>query len=247
MITEQEKREFAELSAIVKGGGGFMSLKTKEERLRYQELSALIKDDATVLPLTKGEVQKMIDNAVSGYKKEIDRLSNAPEEDLGEVKKFNKWIKDQKPKERNRTARLRVYREDGFAEAGVIVDMKFLKKAFNEESRKFDIDIYRVDVVYDEGIKTVDLPLTQIMQINEFETVEIIKSVTEEQKMIQGQGVKPYTKGGYSFSSPGMFGTKDQLQPGETFDYEVKRKQMTCTVLRPNGETLVLDSSKLNQ
>lgn len=246
-MNEQEQKEFEELSTVVKATG-YMSLDSQEKRKRYSELKSKFTESSEVLSITRGELQAMIDKSVQSYKNEAKKsFTDSEEEGLDEAKRLGKWIKSKQIKKENPTAKMKLYREDGFSEAGLIIDWKFLKKAFNEETRKYDIDIERITVLYDKGVtKTYEIPLLQLVQINEFETVEIIKQNVEEQEMSQGRGMKAYTKGGYSFSDPGFFGTKGQI-PGDSFEYMVTKKEVECTVKRPSGDTLVVNVDRLNQ
>jgi hypothetical protein len=244
-MTPEEQKEFDELSAVVKANG-YMSLDSQEKRKRYSELKAQITESNELVSLTKGDLEAMIDKRLNAYKEEAKKSFEADDEGLAEAKSIGKWIKSKTVKKENPTAQLRVYKEDGYSEPGLVIDWKFLKKAFNEESRKYDIDIYRITVLYSKEEKTYDIPLIQLVQINEFERVEIIKQEVEEQELIQGKGRKSYNKGGYNFSDPAFFGTKGQ-ESGESFDYKVVRKDVVCTVKRPNGKTLVINVDRLNQ
>ncbi len=188
----------------------------------------------------------MIDKGINAYKDEAKKSYVDENDGLDEAKKIGKWIKSKTPKKQNPTAQMRVYREDGMAEGGLIIDSKFIKNAFNEETRKYDVPMYRIWVRYDGGvIKEHEVSLATWTQINEFETVEGIKIDKAEQEMIQGVGVKPTTKSGYAFSNPGFFGTKGE-QTGETFDFVVKRDEIVWDVKRANGEIFTINASKLN-
>lgn len=246
-MNELEQKEFDELSAFVKANG-YMKLDTMDKRHRYSELLKKSQADTEQVTLSRSELQKMIDKSIDAYKEEAKKMYVDDNDGLDEAKRIGKWIKSKQPKKENNIARLRVFREDGVSEPGVIIDWKYLKKAFNEVSRKHDIDIYRITVMYkdENDVKTYDIPHLDWIQINEFETVEIVKQDIEDQVMSQGTGQKPFTKGGYAFSDPGLFGTKAQL-PGDSFDYEVRRKAVVCTVKRPSGETFVIEADRLNQ
>lgn len=244
-MNAEEQKEFDELSAIVKANG-YMSIDSQEKRKRYSELKAKITESNELVSLTRGDLEAMIDKRLNAYKEEAKKSFAESDDGLEEAKSIGKWIKSKTVKKENPVAQLRVYKEDGYAEPGIITDWKFLKKAFNEETRKYDIDIYRINVVYSKEEKTYDIPLIQMVQINEFEKVEIIKQDIEELELIQGKGRKSYNKGGYNFSDPGFFGTKGQ-ESGEAFDYKVIKKDCVCTVKRPNGKLLVINVDRLNQ
>lgn len=241
-MEDQELKEFNELRAIVQADG-FMKLESKAKRDRYRELKDKYEFTEEKVMISKADLKTMLDEAVDRYKQEA--LKEYKESGLEEAKQMGKWIKARQIKEKNKIAKLRVYREDGAAEPGVIVNVKILKYAFNEATRKYDDPIARIKVLFATGEEERDIRLVELSAIQEYETVEIIKTVEEPQVLIQGTGNRPYTKGGYQFSNPGMFGAKEQ-QVGDEFDYIVTRKDVMCTVKRPNGDTIELHSSKLN-
>lgn len=244
-MNAEEQKEFEELSTVVKAHG-YMKLNTMEKRHRYSELKKKVDGDTETVTVSKNELQAMIDKRIDAYKEEAKRSYVEEADGLDEAKKIGKWIKSKAPKVQNSTAKLRVYREDGMADGGLIIDSKFLKNAFNEESRKYDVPMYRLWVRYDdEQIKEYDVPLSVWSQINEFEVVEIIKKDIVKEEMSRGMGIKPFTKGGYSFSSPGLFSTKEQAS-GEAFEYIETRDTITCTVRRPSGGTFTIDALRLN-
>jgi hypothetical protein len=244
-MTDQEHKEWEGLSAVVKAGS-FMSLKTQEQRNRYKELKAKIDAETQPLGVTKAELEKIIDERVKEYKEEAKKLYENVE-GLEEAQQLGKWLKSKKPVKENPVAKLRVYREDGLSQPGLIIDWKFKKNEFDEETRKYNIPIYQITVLYDDDSKkTYDIPLISMAEIKEYEEVEIIKQKVEEQEMIVGTGRKAFTKDGYVFSSIPGLDLKPQM-PGEAFNYTVTRKDAEVTIKRPNGRTLTLHVSRLNQ
>jgi hypothetical protein len=248
-LNEKEVQEFTELKAIVQTDG-FMKLDTKEKRDRYRELKEKYDKEFEKVEITKADLQTLLDEAVQRYKQEA--LKEYKDSGMEEVKKFGQWMKAKQHKEENRRAKLRLYREEGTAEPGLVIDLKFKKNGFNEATRKHDDPIYELSVLYSTGeqkedIRQVEMRLLDFVQINEFEEVEILDKEETPQVLIQGQGRAAYTNSGYSFSAPSMFGTKPQKESGEVFDYIVSRTDMIYRVKRPNGDILRLHSSKLNQ
>lgn len=261
MVTKDELQEWEEMSAFVKANG-YTKLDSHKKRLRYRELKEKVLGEAEKkheelseergeepvikeqsVPLSK--VQDMIDKAIRTYKREATTAFEQVE-GMEEIAQIGKWIKAKKPKEQNHTAKLRVFREDGVSDGGIIIDWRFLKNEVDENTRMRNVPIYRIKVLYDGGKeKEYDIPLLEMVQITEFETVEIIKEEVEDLQLSQGKGRKAYTKSGYAYSSPGMFGVKDQGL-GEEFDYIAVKNEYTVTVKRPNGETLTLNSTRLN-
>lgn len=244
-MTLEEQNEFDELSVTVKATG-FMSLDTKEKRNRYSELKAKSVEDSSPVTMTKADLQKMIDKSIDAYKEEAKKAFVESDDGLNEAKQIGRWIKAKQVKKENPIANLRVYRADGDSEGGLIVSWKWIRNNEDPDTRKRNVPIYKVTVMYNEELKTVEIPLLDMMQINEFEKVEIIKLVREPLKKVDGFGQKAYNKGGYSFSDPGMFGVKGQ-QVGDRFEYEVYRDEVNCTVKRPNGKTFEINANYLNQ
>lgn len=242
MITVEQKAEFDALADQVRANG-FTSLKTKVDRDRYRELKAIIDADNTTMTLTKADVEKMIADAV----KTAGKLKTDFQSDRDELKKLSEWKPYAAPKLGNPIARLKLYREDGVSEAGLVIDWVYKKMAFDEIKRKYDVPVYQITVLYDSGQKkNYDMELAKLVQIQEHETVEIIKQNVEEQVMVTGRGQRAFTKGGYNFSSPGYFGVKQQAG-GESFDFEVHRKEVNVVIQRPNGKTLAIKADRLNQ
>lgn len=218
----------------------YVSLKPKEVSPKGVETK---KGDTVTI--TKDElnevIQKGILAAMEQYKTQMDGVTK----DVAGIRD-GKWTKVREVKKGNPTARIKIFREDGDSAPGVLIDWKFLKHGFNEETRRNDILIYRITVLYEGGEKKqFDVPWIDVISGEEFETVEIIKQDIEPQEMRKGFGELPVNKNGYMLSNPGFFGTKQQASDG-SFEYVVTRKVVVCTVKRPNGEILVLDASRLN-
>lgn len=200
-------------------------------------------DKPKTITMTAEELKAFVNSEISKYK---DTQGDA--EGMEEAIRFGKWIKDRQPKKRNHTATMKLYREDGLSEPGLIIDWKFIKNIENVDSRKMEDPLYQITVLYEDGKrKNYEIKLEELAQINEVEKVEIVEQKVEEQKLIQGEGQRPHTEGGYSYANPGFFGTKAKVGSGETFEYIIKRKEITCTIKRPNGQTLSIHSDRLNQ
>ncbi len=231
-----------------------MGLKNLKGELRAEYLS--LKDaeapakpeqaPSETITMTKDQLKEFVASEVARLKDE-QAPDKAPE-GMEEVLRMGRWMKKRDEKKANSVARLRLYREDGFSEPGLIIDWKFLKMIENPETKVRDVAVYRLSVLMDNGeTKLIDVPLLEWVQINEFETVEVIKKDIEVQTKIDGVGHKPYTAGGYSFANPAFFGTKSKVGSGEDFEYAVTRQNINCTILRPNGKTLQINANRLNQ
>ena len=213
----------------------YNALKLQLERDVPEVAGTGVQTKSEVVTMTKEELKQLLKEArTEAVESHNDALR------LGE------WTKKREDKKANRVATMRLYREDGLSEPGLIIDWRFVRNIEDPDTRKKDVPVYQITVKYDEEVKKYEIPLEEMVKINEFEKVEIIKQHIEDQELKQGVGQKPFTKSGYSFSSPGFFGTKQQ-ESSEDFDYVVTRQDITCTIKRPNGETLDIHSSRLNQ
>lgn len=246
-LTASEAQRFQELKAK-----GFVKL-SGEEKKEYQKLLALEKGEdekagsveAKTITMTEDQLKAMIASEVAKYKE--TQIAN-DSEGLEEAKRLGKWIKAQQPRKMNRTATMRLYREDGLSEPGLIVDWKFIKNIENVDTRKMDVPLYQITVLYDNGDrKNYEIELGKLAEINDPEIVEIIDQKVEAQTMKQGEGRRPYTEGGYSYANPAFFGTKAKVGAGEPFEYIVTRKDIVCTIKRSNGQVLTIHSDRLNQ
>lgn len=238
---------FEELQKKMTEAGGYLSL-SKADQKEYSAIKDGLeppKQKQETITMTKDELaammQGIVTDAIDKYKSEQPSL-----EEIGDAVKVGKWMKARDEKKQNHTANLKIFRLDGDAEAGVMIDKKFLKHGFNEETRKNDIPIYKITVLYDNGeTKFHEVNWPEFMATNEFEKVEIIKQTVEPQEMTVGVGQYPASDKGYAFSNPGFFGTKQGKSEGN-FDYKVIRQDITCTVKRPNGKTITLNANQLN-
>lgn len=262
-MTTEEAAKYSELRSR-----GFIYL-NKEEKAEFQRLKALSKyiDDPLkgpgeqkVTPIEAVKHESPVRNtepAFSITKSELDEyVKHAMEqagfgklqqqtEGLEEALQVGKWIKARTPQKQNRIAKLKIYREDGISEPGIIIDWRFKKNAFDEISRRYDIPIYDITVLYNSGEKHYEIPLVEMSKISEFETVEILKEEVTEQEMSDGQGRKSVNDKGYLFSNPAFFGTKG-AGTGEVFDYIVKRKETKLTIKRPNGQEMEIKNERVN-
>jgi len=164
--------------------------------------------------------------------------------------KLGDWIEKDDIKKQNKTARMKLYQEDGTSEFGIVVDWKFFKNEYDENTRQYDNAIYSVTVLYPEkGTVIHNMPLLKFAHINNFETVEIIK--TDEKKLVKVHGKvtrTPKSREGYSMSSHVSGGTdmRPEFLGSEMVDLEEVRVETMVTVKRPSGEELRLNSDRLN-
>lgn len=198
--------------------------------------------DQEVVTMTKGELKGLIGEYVQ------QALGNAKSEARSLQKEIGlgDWKEYKAPEKKNKTARMRLYREDTDQEFGLIIDWKFLKNEYNEDTRKKDIPVYKLTILKGEEKEFINLPLKEFTKINDFETVEILH--IDEKVLEKSDGkvrVPRRDKGGYVFSR-----AVDGIHLGDLTNEEVSlkvfRKRRICTIKRPNGQTLKINSNRLN-
>ena len=239
---------FDELKAKIKETGGFLGL-SKEEQTEYKTL----KSQASDTP------EPRVDKVEKGNKTE-DRLK-ALEDALAESRAENSNLREESaklqegwsdytpPGDANKTATIKIYRENAEAPAGVIVDAKvFSSTEFDEETRKYDKLIYTITCRYDdESLVDHRIEAELLSQIREIEKVEIIDEVSRTLKKVDGYVPRASTdKEGYP---------KRQLNGGSGFGHSegegevelaVFMVKSTVTVKRANGQEFEMEADNLN-
>lgn len=245
-LDKEERKEYQSLIAASDAGEYVKPEENKGEDDGVDEKVDMVADQGTkknskerTVTVTETQLRRMINEEVAKFKE-------TAQEGMEEVLRVGRWMKSIKPKKQNVTATMRLYRVDGFADPGLVIDWKFLKNIEDPDTKKINVPVYRITVLYDEGKKQFDIPLQQLVEISEYEKVEVIKQTIEEQEKRTPGGQRAFTEKGYNFSSPGFFGTKSK-GPGEAFDYVEKRKDGTVTIKRQNGQELELPVDRLNQ
>lgn len=185
----------------------------------------------------KAFIKEQVEAQTASLRKENQNLKrNLPE---GEWQEANKEIAG------NKTATFRVYRADGDAEPGIVVGFKYLRKDFNEETRKHDIDVYRLTVLYDGAIeKTVEMPLVEFAKITEREEVEIISMKKKQLVKSHGKIRAAARQDGYIYSNQPH--TNHAGAGSEFVDLIEKKDLITVTIKRQNGDTYECDANNLN-
>lgn len=200
--------------------------------------------------LPKGEpVESEKDDKITLSRAELQHMiKEAMENKTPDLRESSDW-KEMVENKDNKTARMRLYREDTNADFGLVLDKKLLKYEYDEDTRKRDKAIYEVTVLYPGGEKKILIPLAEYIEINDFETVIILE--TESKKLVKSFGKIRQTmkdKSGYSRSSfPGAGGSvnnKDFL--GDFVDQNVVRIESFHTIKRPDGSTLKVHNNQLN-
>lgn len=159
------------------------------------------------------------------------------------------WSEYTSPVSANKTATLKVYRENATAAPGLIVKLiTFKNNAFNEETRKNDKLIYLATMRYDDGkTKDVQIDALTLSEINEVEQVELIKEDRRTLRKIDGYVPRPSTdKEGFPKRMlGGGSGYGSSIGSGEV-PLEVFAVKSEVTVKRKNGQEFTMSSDYLN-
>jgi len=240
---------FEELKVKIKEGGGYMKL-SKDEQSEY---SALLKQQKESAPDEESPefdkealdsiIKEHVDAAVARMKEENESLKTEKrnlEKEVG----LGDWKKHEAAKRENKTATLKVYAEDSNQDPGLVIDYKFIKNDFDENTRRYDKPLYRIDCLLADGsIRQHDVILTDLAQIAERETIEIVEMKTEEQVKSSGKIKVPARKNGYIMSKMGD--VKD-MGTESVVEALVFRTTGTAVCKRASGQKFEIDINKLN-
>ena len=193
------------------------------------------------IELSKEELKNIILEAKEEAQKEATRGFEVD-------KKIGDWEEESEERKQNKTARMRLFQEDGNSEFGLIIDWKFLK---NERREDIDgvkvVQMYEITVAYEgDKVEKHTIPLIDFVRINDLETVEII--ATEEKVLTKKHGkVRRVAKNreGYAMS-PHVEGGTDFVMLGDWVDLKETKVLTIHTIKRPNGQTLKINNSRLN-
>lgn len=131
---------------------------------------------------------------------------------------------------------------------GIIIDWRFYKKIFNEETRKVDKPVYKIIVLYDNGDKKeYEIEWGQFAAITDLETVEIINEDKKVLAMSQGTVNKAFMDSeGYVWGNHPDGQVKVKGEITTKVPLIVKRHEIICTVKRENGQVFTLNADRLN-
>jgi len=223
----------------------------KEEEL----LKAL--DKEPVLDVPKFETKKVESTKDSSTEDRIKALEDAlarkdQENDSlrNETQKLQEGWKDyESPVDKNKTATVKIYKEDEEQAPGVIIEAKVFKNnAFNEETRKNDKLLYTITVLDEKGdTKDYKIDAEDLSKIKEIEKVEIIKEKSRTLRKVQDYVVSASRdKDGFPKRMLGG-GTGYGTSIGEgKVPLEVFMVKSTVTIRRISGQEFEMDSDNLN-
>jgi hypothetical protein len=206
------------------------------EKIPEEELLESEKEDRLIM-IPKSELQEMIDEATR------KALSSQPE-----TPDFTDWREWTPPKDKNKTATLKLYQEAGDKPVGVVTRVEYLKTVWNEEEHKFNKVLYAMEVTYDDkSVKNYEIDVREYAKLNRIEKVELIDVDRKILKKSTGKTMLnlPNNKGiMMRNANSGSYGVS--LGGEYEVDLNVFRVDETFTVLRPNGQKLKIHSKYLN-
>lgn len=189
------------------------------------------------ITLTEDELKQMINEGISSF------VSSQPKIDLRAETGWQE-VKEEKAK---KTARMKLYQEDTNSPFGLVVDWKFLKFEYDEETRKRDKPMYEVTVKFDDKEKKIVMALGDFIDINTYETVEILETDSKKVAKSFGKVRQTLQDGGYYRSPfPGANGSVNRPLQGEFVDQNVEKIVAFHKIKRENGEILTINNDRLN-
>ncbi len=219
-----------------------------DQRKLWQELKGNQTAPTTsdTITLKKEDLFKMVEEIAE---EKVQKFKLAQQ--TGMAQAHGKWQDVDTNQKRKHTARMKLWRKTTDDDWGMIIDWKHLRFDYDENTRTHDKDIYRITLLYEDGAKKEEeIMLKEFAEINDIEQVDIVEMDKKTQERIDPNNPKIRRSpqvGGYTFS-PGydMYGLKMPDAGGIYVDNIVTQDKITCTIRRQNGQTLTLDSSRLN-
>ena len=190
------------------------------------------------------------DDRIARLERLVESLTSENDNLREETAKMQEgWAEYKPPKDANQTATLKVYREDADSEAGVITKLEtFKQNAFNEETRKNDLLIYKIEVTYDDAsTKEFKINAMDFAEMKEVEKVEIVKEDRRTLKKVEDYAVVPNTdKDGFPKRVLDGGTGYGQNVGSQKVPLEVYMVKSTVVVKRPNGQEITMEADYLN-
>lgn len=230
---------FDELKSKMKELGGYMKLPQEEQKeytalKKAKEAAPSNKMEERLAALEKALADKDVENA--SLREETQKLQDG-------------WKEYKSPAGQNKTATVKIYKENEDDKGGVIVSVRtFKNNAFDEETRKYNKLIYKANVRYsDKETKEIEIEAEELAEIREIEKVEVIKENKRKLRKVQDYVVAPERdKEGYPkrmLSGGSGYGANIG---SDKIPLEVFMVKSTVTVRRTNGEEFEMESDYLN-
>jgi len=171
-----------------------------------------------------------------------------PEKSAESAELADGWTEEDEKNSRFPTATLKLYQKDTNSPKGLVVDFKHLKYDYDENTRKYDKDMYELTVLYDDkNVEKVVIPLVDFSHINDIERVEIIETEEKRMSKVYGKIRRPSkNREGYTMSDYPGSGLIEKHPSEGWVDEKVTMVDTTCKIRRPNGDILTIKNEKLN-
>ncbi len=198
---------------------------------------------AALLSISEDQLEQIVERAIAAR---LGGRSDMPSLNVG------MWTPKKPSKPKDLTATLKRYRDDSDSPEGLIIDWKFFKNEYDENTRKYDKPMYKLTIWYPKGQnpstskKEVIMPLEQFAAITNRITVKILKQDKEEFELVQGfVRMKEKTKDGY----PVVGLNKEIGFVGDAIPAVVTMHRFTAHIELPreyDSEKLIIPSDRLN-
>jgi|TARA_Y100000310_G_scaffold140332_2_gene139709 hypothetical protein len=220
------------------------------EREEYQALKPDVTEsqpEENKITLSKEELAALMDEKINSLRKEnleLKTQNQGLEKQIG----IGDWAEVEKGKDRTYTATFKMWRPTTDDKWSLVVDWKHLRFDYDEGTRKYDKDIYKVRLLNDNGdYEDVEMTLSVLSNINDTERVEIVGREDKPLSMSQGKVRKStVTRGGATMSvnykEPGI----DVPEGGEWVDLSVHRTDTIFTMKRKSGQKFKAKGDRLN-
>ena len=228
-LSGDERKEFQKLNVAV------------DYSAKIPEQNTLAEEDDKIT-ISASELDAKIAVAVAAATQGLQQTNKKLEQQI-----FG-GCKETKPTEKpNKMANMRLYRADGDAPYGIVIDWHFLKNVEDELTHRRDKPVYKITVQYDDETKgEFELPLIEFAQIADYETVDIIKEIKTDLVKSFGKVFRAAkNREGYTMTS-NVDGSIAGTRTGQMVEMEEHRDEIVCTIKRPNGNILVLNANRLN-
>lgn len=177
-------RSDQEIKDIVKTKGGYMKL-TDEEKTRYSEN---LKGVDTPKEKLAPDIEELIKEAVARETSHLKQENQKLKEDIGLSQSEWRELKPVKPE--NKRCQLRKWRNTTDENWKLVVNMKHVRFEWDEETRRYNKDIYRLtllDYLGDGETSTVEIPYEMLKDCSNNANFEVIEEKKVELAISQGK------------------------------------------------------------
>lgn len=226
--------------------GEFQELKKQFEGPTIESVSSVSQASLPAQPTEERTITVSESQLKSMVQAEVMKHQNTAQQSIVPVFVDGKWKRSEPPKIGNRNATFRRFREDSDSPVGIIVNWRFHKNVFNQETQKTDKPIYKITVLYDDAsTKEFEIEWLEFAKITDIETVEIVEMKKEKEEMSQGRIRLPMWKGNERWIGLDKE-TQARYMTDKMKDLVVFRDRITVTVKRPNGQLYTCNADRLN-